>query len=129
MLGTRDKNHYGGATLEQINSMLSTESSRLGLFLEFYQSNIEGELVTAIQKFKGDAIVINAGAYTHYSIAIRDALADKSCIKVEVHLSNILAREEFRKESVLSPVCSGIISGFGQDSYMLALEYIARRRA
>lgn len=125
-LGKRDKDIYGALTLQQINTNLKAHAKALGLSLEFYQSNIEGELVGSIQKFNGNAIVINAGAYTHYSIAIRDALADKSCIKVEVHLSNILAREEFRHVSMLSGVCNGIISGFGADSYTLALDYIAR---
>jgi len=124
MLGQRDANHYGSQTLEEINALLAKKAKALKLELSFFQSNIEGEIVTAIQNFSGDAIIINAGAYTHYSIAIRDALEIKTCKKIEVHLSNILAREEFRKESVLSAVCSGLISGFGADSYVLALEYL-----
>jgi len=124
MLGKRDEKHYGDKTLEAINKMLLEKAKTLNLRLEFYQSNIEGELVTAIQNAKVDAIIINGGAYTHYSIAIRDALADKKALKIEVHLSNILAREEFRKTSVLSEVCTGIISGFAEQSYVLALEYV-----
>ena len=128
LLGKRDVSHYGSQTLDELNKSLTQEAKKLALSVEFFQSNIEGELVTKIQNFNGGAIIINAGAYTHYSIAIRDALADKKCLKVEVHLSNIMAREEFRKMSVLSEVCDGIISGFGADSYVLAMQYAVRKK-
>ena len=126
-LGKRDKGFYGVQTLDEINKALAQEGNLLGLSVTFFQSNIEGELVGAIQDFEGDAIIINAGAYTHYSIALGDALKDSTCIKVEVHLSNIMAREEFRHVSMLSSNCDGIISGFGADSYSLALVYVAKK--
>jgi len=125
MLGQRDRAVYGGKTLEEINAFLLKEAESLGLTAEFYQSNVEGEIINRIQAFDGGAIVINAGAYSHYSIAIADALRDSKKIKVEVHLSNIFAREEFRQTSVLSPVCDGVISGFGEQSYVLALKFLA----
>ena len=124
MLGQRDSAHYGTQTLKQINNTLQSRAKKLDLNVEFFQSNIEGELVNKIQSFKGNAIIINAGAYTHYSIAIADALKDCDKIKIEVHLSNILAREEFRHKSVIAPHCFGVISGFGAYSYMLALDYL-----
>jgi len=127
-LGERNASHYGTKTLDEINELLKTEAKKEKINIEFFFSNIEGEIITAIQNFDGDAIIINAGGYTHYSIAIRDALESKNCIKVEVHLSNILAREEFRSQSVLSSVCSGTITGFGYESYLLALDYISRHK-
>ena len=125
MLGVRDEKMYGQKTLDEINRNLAAEAKKLGLTPEFFQSNIEGELVERIQKFNGGAIVVNAGAYSHYSIAIADALRDSKTIKIEVHLSNVFAREEFRRVSVLSEVCTGVIGGFGEQSYLLALQYLA----
>jgi len=127
LLGQRDQTVYGGKTLGEINAKIEREAQKLGLTVEFYQSNSEGELVDRIQGFDGGAIVINAGAYSHYSLAVADALRDCKKTKIEVHLSNIFAREEFRRTSVLSPVCDGIISGFGEQSYVLALKYLASR--
>ena len=126
MLGKRDKDLYGALTLSQINALIEKKAKSHGFLVEFFTSNIEGEIVTAIQNFKGDSIIINAGGYTHTSVAIRDALELKSsCKKIEVHLSNILAREDFRKISLLSDVCSGTITGFAEKSYLLAIEYLA----
>ena len=125
LLGQRDTSVYGGKTLGEINAGLEREAEKLGLTVEFYQSNSEGELVDRIQGFDGGAIIINAGAYSHYSLAVADALRDCKKLKIEAHLSNIFAREEFRRTSVLSPVCDGVISGFGEQSYFLALQYLA----
>jgi 3-dehydroquinate dehydratase-2 len=125
MLGARDKNAYGEKTLADINAELTLEAEKLGLRAEFFQSNVEGELVSAIQGAKTDAIIINGGAYSHYSIALRDALDTFKGAKVEVHLSNIYAREEFRHNSVLSAVSDGVICGFKEKSYILALKYIS----
>ena len=127
LLGERDPSVYGGKSLDEINKELLTEAKKLGLSADFFQSNWEGGVIDAIQGFNGDAIILNAGAYSHYSAAIADALRDCKKIKIEVHLSNIFAREEFRRTSVISPVCDGIISGFGADSYLLALKYLARK--
>jgi len=124
MLGQRENSIYGTKTLDDINELLKTEAKKNKMKIDFFFSNIEGEIIDIIQKYSGDAIIINAGGYTHYSIAIRDALEIKKIIKVEVHLSNILAREEFRQTSVISAVCDGTITGFGVESYLLALEYI-----
>jgi 3-dehydroquinate dehydratase-2 len=126
MLGEREPGVYGAETLEDINEWLSGEAAALGIELTFFQNNIEGEIVGAIQNAGGsDGIVLNAGAYTHYSIAIRDAVAAVQAPVVEVHLSNICAREEFRHVSVIGPVCRGSIAGFGKDSYLLALKSFA----
>jgi 3-dehydroquinate dehydratase-2 len=127
LLGERDKSVYGAETLEKINEALDAEAKALGLTAEFFQSNAEGAIIDRIQSFNGDAVIINAGAYSHYSIAIADALRDSKKLKIEVHLSNIFAREEFRRASVLSSVCDGVISGFGKDGYLLALKFIAEK--
>ncbi|MDR3226035.1 MAG: type II 3-dehydroquinate dehydratase [Clostridiales Family XIII bacterium] len=122
MLGEREPGVYGSDCIERINERLAGEAEALGIELAFFQSNIEGEIVTAIQQAgSGDGVVLNAGAYTHYSIAIRDAIAAISVPVVEVHLSNVYAREDFRHVSVIGPVCKGSIAGFGPDSYLLAL--------
>ena len=120
MTGKREKGVYGTQTLEQINSEIAAhfKSDKC----EFFQSNCEGEICTAIQNADADAIILNAGAYTHYSYAIRDAIASVDTPVVEVHMSNVHAREEFRGKSVLSEVCKGVISGFGKNSYILAAE-------
>ena len=108
--------------------MLACEAELLGMELKTFQSNSEGALVTAIQEAPGwaDAIILNAGAYTHTSIAIRDAIAAVGIPTIEVHLSNVYAREEFRHHSYISPVARGIIAGFGAESYRLALVAAAR---
>ncbi|MDR0851430.1 MAG: type II 3-dehydroquinate dehydratase [Clostridiales Family XIII bacterium] len=122
MLGVREPEQYGTLTLENINAMLTARAHALDMQLEFFQSNIEGELVTAIQSAAdADGVILNAGAYTHYSIAIRDAISSVKTPVVEVHLSNIHAREDFRHVSVISPVCKGSVAGFGEMSYVLAL--------
>jgi 3-dehydroquinate dehydratase-2 len=123
LLGQREKNIYGNSSLEEINAKLRELALTLNLELEFFQSNIEGELINSIQKSLGhcDYIIINAGAYTHTSIGIRDALAATGLPFIEVHLSNIDKREEFRKTSYLSDLAQGVIYGFGPLGYELAL--------
>jgi 3-dehydroquinate dehydratase II len=123
LLGDRETSVYGSVTLDSINAELKKEAAGLGAEIEVFQSNIEGEIVNAVQQAKGkfDAIVINPGGYTHYSVAIRDAIAAVKVPTVEVHLSNIYAREEFRQKSVIAPVAVGQIAGFGKDSYILGL--------
>ena len=124
MLGQREERYYGTATLEEIEAELTSYAESRGVEIESFQSNLEGEIVGRIQEVKGkvDGIVLNAAAYTHYSVAIRDAILAAGVPTVEVHLSNVHAREEFRRTSLLAPVCRGVISGFGTKSYLLALE-------
>lgn len=121
MTGKREKDVYGTQTLDEINKEISVHFK--GDVCDFYQSNIEGEICGKIQSAQGyDGIIINAGAFTHYSYAIRDAIASINVPVVEVHMSNVHAREEFRSKSVLSSVCKGVICGFGKNSYILAGE-------
>ncbi len=122
LTGKREKGVYGEQSLEAINAEIKAHFK--GDVCDFYQSNIEGEICTAIQQAEGryDGIVLNAGAYTHYSLAIRDAIAAITVPVVEVHMSNVHAREEFRNKSVISEVCRGVIAGFGKNSYILAAE-------
>lgn len=120
MTGVREKGVYGTETLDEINAQIKAHFK--GDECEFFQSNIEGEICTAIQSAKADGIILNAGAFTHYSIAIRDAIASIKIPVVEVHMSNVHAREEFRHTSVLSEVCKGVVLGFGKNSYILAAE-------
>lgn len=124
LTGRREKGVYGSETLESINAEIAAYAKKRGAEVTFYQSNLEGELCTAIQNAEGayDGIVLNAGAFTHYSYALRDAIAAVSVPVVEVHMSNVHAREEFRRQSVLTPVCRGEVLGFGKNSYILALE-------
>lgn len=126
MLGDREKDNYGEFTLENINSELAALAGELGVGIDFFQSNTEGEIVNKIQSAKGvfDGIIINPAAYTHTSIALRDALLAVKIPSVEVHLSNIHSREEFRHNSFTAPVCIGQIAGFKKDSYLLALRAI-----
>lgn len=128
LLGQREPEHYGKMTLEDIDAMIRREASRNDLEVTIKQSNDEGELVNAIQNAAGavDAIIINAGAYTHTSVALRDAIAAVGIPTIEVHLSNIYAREPFRHHSYIAPVAAGQITGFGMDSYRLALEAVER---
>jgi 3-dehydroquinate dehydratase II len=124
LLGKREPGVYGTETLEQIESKVRKLAVKLGIKVEFRQSNQEGDLVTWIQQAKGkfDTVILNAGAYTHTSVAIRDAIAAVGIPTIEVHLSNIHARESFRHKSMIAAVCVGVISGFGPKSYLLALE-------
>jgi 3-dehydroquinate dehydratase-2 len=126
ILGRREPGIYGTTTLAQINARLQEATTREGVELHFMQSNIEGELVTAIQDAEGwaDGVVINAAAYTHTSIALRDVISAVKLPAVEVHLSNIHARESFRHTSMIAPVCVGQICGFGWRSYLLGLEAV-----
>ena len=128
LLGQREAGIYGKQTLADINQRIASAAELDGVTCDFFQSNVEGELVTFIQQAKAvDGVILNAGAYTHYSIAIRDAIAAISTPVVEVHLSNVFAREDFRQTSVIAPVCVGSISGFGADSYLLALAALVMR--
>ncbi|HOZ45744.1 MAG TPA: type II 3-dehydroquinate dehydratase [Candidatus Hydrogenedentes bacterium] len=128
LLGTREPEIYGRMSLADINAMLAEEAGRLGIELKAIQSNSEGALVTAIHEAAewADAIIINAAAYTHTSVALRDAIAAVGVPTIEVHLSNVHAREEFRSHSYMAPVVLGQIAGFGADSYWLALQAAAR---
>ena len=124
MLGTREPEIYGKTTLEQINDKLRGLAANLESEVEAFQSNSEGELIDIIQK-KGisiDGLIVNLGAYTHYSFALRDAISTLAKPTVEVHLSNVYAREPFRHISVTAPVCHGMITGLGWRGYLLALE-------
>lgn len=123
LLGTREPDKYGTMTLDDIKKFVFAEAEKLGIEVDFYQSNIEGELVNKIQDAKGvfDGIVINPAAYTHTSVAIRDAFLAVQIPSVEIHLSNVHAREEFRKTSMIAPVCVGQITGFQANSYKLGL--------
>lgn len=124
MFGRRDPAVYGKTTLEEINARLEELANELGVKLDFFQTNSEGALIDRIHASLDenyDAVLINAGAWTHYSHAIADALAILTVPVIEVHMSHIHARESFRHESVLSPVVAAAISGFGCDSYLLAL--------
>jgi 3-dehydroquinate dehydratase-2 len=128
MLGTREPGVYGGVTLAQINERLATLAAELGVDLEVFQSNVEGELVDRIQVAAATvrAIVINPAAYTHTSVAIRDALLAVGLPVVEVHLSNLARREDFRQRSLIADVAVGTIAGFGADSYLLGLRAAVR---
>lgn len=123
MLGIREQNIYGGMKLEQIHTQMKAFADQNGIEIEFFQSNFEGEIVDRIQECLGDAdgIIINPAAYTHTSVAIRDAIAAVSLPTIEVHISNIYRREEFRHKSLIAPVCTGQISGFGPFGYHLAM--------
>lgn len=129
MLGKREPEIYGHDTLESINAQLSELCEELGVEPEFYQSNCEGEIIDIIHSARdnADGIVLNAGAYTHYSIAIRDAISAAETPCVEVHLSNVHNREEFRRTSMISAVCKGVICGFGIDSYRFAIMALAKK--
>jgi len=127
LLGLREPRVYGHTTLEEIEARMRALARELGLELSFVQSNSEGGIVDAIQAAAGTAaaIIVNPAAYTHTSIAVRDALAAVGLPAVEVHLSNIHAREEFRQSSLTAPACRGVIAGFGPESYLLALRAVA----
>jgi 3-dehydroquinate dehydratase-2 len=122
LLGIREKNIYGNTSFESYFYSLQKKYSNIDMV--YYQSNVEGELINKLHEtgFSYDGIIINAGAYTHTSIAIRDAISGIKAPVVEVHISNILTREKFRHESIIGPVCIGSIMGFGLDSYRLGIE-------
>ena len=124
LLGQREPEVYGRATLADIEARVRKRATSLKVIVDFRQSNLEGELVDWIQQAKGkfDVIVLNAAAYTHTSVALRDAISAVGVPTIEVHLSNVHAREKFRQRSLIGPVCLGQISGFGAKSYLLALE-------
>lgn len=129
MLGIREKDIYGSLNYDALCSSVKEKAIELEIDLILFQSNTEGEIIDKIQSAyeKFDGIIINPGAYTHYSIAIYDALKSVNIPTVEVHISNIHAREEFRKTSVTAPACVGQISGFGIDSYLLALSGLSNK--
>ncbi len=125
LTGKREKGVYGSESLAQINEKIAAFCEKNGDSVEFYQSNIEGELVNKLHEAflegKADGILLNAGAFTHYSYALRDAIAAIDIPVAEVHISNVHARDEFRKNSVLSEVCKGVVCGFGVGSYLAAI--------
>tara|TARA_Y100000590_G_scaffold415557_1_gene513466 strand:+ start:5088 stop:5543 length:456 start_codon:yes stop_codon:yes gene_type:complete len=124
LLGDREKSKYGNVTLEEVKINCETHAKSIGFEIKFDQSNIEGEIVTMIQKAKGffDGIIINAAGYTHTSVAILDALLAIKLPTIEVHITNIYNREEFRKKSLISKAAQGIICGFGVNGYIMALD-------
>ena len=131
LLGTRETDVYGTATLESILAGIREVASEHGVEVYDIQSNSEGELIDALQeaRTRADGVIFNPGAYTHYSIALRDAVASISVPVVETHLSNVHAREEFRHTSVVGAVCLGVVAGFGADSYLVAFEALRRHLA
>ncbi len=131
MLGKREPALYGAQTLPEVVDLLKALGKDLGVEVQAFQSNIEGELVDALQRAgaESDGVILNGAAYTHTSVAIRDAVSAIGIPVVEVHLTNPQAREEFRRVSFLAGVCAGSISGFGVESYVLALHWFAGRKA
>jgi 3-dehydroquinate dehydratase-2 len=129
LLGKREKEIYGNEKFETFLSNLKNEFD--GIDIAYFQSNVEGELINKIQEtgFNYDGIILNAGAYTHTSVAIRDAIAAVTTDVIEVHLSNVYARESFRHESLIAPKCIGSISGLGMESYRLALLYFSGKNS
>ena len=127
MLGRRDTGFYGVKTLEEVNDEIRSVASRIGVEVEFFQSNHEGSLVDCIQEARDriDGLIVNGGALTHYGLTLKDALIDARLPFIEVHLSNPLARDEFRRHSVLSDIARGQIAGFGWRSYTAALEILS----
>lgn len=123
MLGIREPEKYGSETLADINDKIKKYCDDNNISVEFYQSNIEGEIIDKIHRARGnfDGIIMNAGAFTHYSYAIRDAIPIAEMPVIEVHLTNVHSREEFRHKSVIAPVCKGQICGFGSNSYLVAV--------
>jgi len=128
LTGIREQDVYGKKTLDDIHSDIKEWADRAEVEVEFFQSNHEGEIVDKFHKAQGntDAVILNPGALTHYSIAIRDAISGTAIPTIEIHLSNIFAREKFRSHSVVSPVCKGSICGFGGFGYIMALESLLK---
>ncbi len=124
LLGTREPAVYGSATLADVERLVHDRAGKLGAQVDFRQSNHEGELIDWIHQARGNfgVLILNAGAFTHTSVALRDAVAGVGVPTIEVHLSNVHAREEFRHKSMIAAVCKGVIAGFGPNSYVLALE-------
>lgn len=124
LLGQREPDVYGKMTLADIEARVRQRAVELRVDVDFRQSNLEGELVTWIQQARGafDVIVLNAAAYTHTSVALRDAIVATGVPTIEIHISNVHAREKFRHTSLIAPVCRGQIAGFGAESYVLGLE-------
>ncbi len=129
MLGKRDPNHYGTEALYQIEEEISARASELSVEVEFFQSNHEGAIIDHLQTSAPGAsgVIINAGALTHYGLSLRDALEDTRLLVVEVHLSDIHAREEFRRHSVIEPIAVNQIAGKGWQGYILALDFLSAR--
>ena len=127
LLGEREPGVYGTDTFDSINSEIVELAVKKGMFCEIFQSNHEGAIIDKLHSARKefDGVIINAGAYTHYSYAIRDAIAAIKIPCIEVHISNVFARDEFRSNSVIAPVCKGSISGFGFGSYYLAVQALA----
>ena len=126
MLGQREPGHYGDISFYELEDLIRDEAAKQGIEVDFFQSNSEGAIVDSIQQAGSyDGIILNAGAYTHTSIAIRDALLSIKAKFIEVHLSNVFAREPFRHHSYLSDIAVGVIAGFREDSYLMALNYFA----
>lgn len=125
LLGRREKDIYGQKSFDEYLQELKTKYHEVEI--DYFQSNIEGELVNALQNNEADGIILNAGGYTHTSVVIRDAVLAINTEVIEVHISNIAAREEFRHTSLLTPVCRGCIMGFGLESYELALDFFVKR--
>jgi 3-dehydroquinate dehydratase-2 len=127
LLGEREPGVYGSTSFAQLNTMIQERAEKLGMKCEIFQSNHEGAIIDRLHAARKDfdGVIINAGAYTHYSYAIHDAIHDICIPVIEVHISNIHAREGFRSNSVISPVCKGTIAGFGINSYFLALYAMA----
>lgn len=126
MLGKRPKSIYGLFSYDDLLLEIKKWSEKNGIPVDVFQSNSEGKIIDRLQKMNFKGLIINAGAYTHYSYAIRDALEILNIPKIELHISNIYKREEFRKESVIAPVCDGQITGLGLDGYILALDYLKK---
>lgn len=129
LLGVREPGIYGNDSFENYLERLRKEYADVAI--EYYQSNIEGELIDKMQQvgFSYDGIVLNAGAYTHTSVALQDCIRSLRCPVIEVHISNVHKREEFRHHSFLSCACEGVICGFGMDSYRLAVDYLVHKKA
>ena len=129
MTGKREPDKYGTMSLDDINKILAEKGKSAGAEIEFFQSNSEGAIIDEIHSAMGkyDGVVINAGAYTHYSYAIRDAISSVNVPFVEVHMTNVHKREEFRHKSTISSVCEGVICGFGYKSYIFAIDFLAEK--
>ena len=127
LLGTREPEHYGTETLEEMNGRLTDLATEIGLEIAFFQSNHEGAIIDYLhtESSNADGIIINPGALTHYSYALRDAIVAIGTETIEIHLSNLFARDDFRQKSVIAPVCRGQICGFGFYGYAMALSYFS----